>query len=194
MLIFSHSFFFYFLFFYSCYVYYYGILLDLNSDEWNNFTERKPPPPEDTQNEDTQNNHMHYVREWVSYRGQTLSRTGVQLISKSTILLTKRLFVYYFILMYAAIFSERNDVLQAGSRVTRLLRCGTESGLVISSIALSKFAFSSVLLESTSSTISNLDLNHLLLQINQEGMDHFHQKRCTIPTWVLLDVHKLLQT
>ncbi|KAH7686236.1 callose synthase protein [Dioscorea alata] len=39
-------------------------------DEWNNFMERKPKPLEDPQN-----THMHYVREWVSYRGQTLSRT-----------------------------------------------------------------------------------------------------------------------
>lgn len=43
------------------------------SDEWNNFLQKH-----NIKNENELKENMDFVRQWVSYRGQTLTRTGIQ--------------------------------------------------------------------------------------------------------------------
>lgn len=81
-----------------------------NLDEWKNFLERVDyhPKPEDSLREI-----MDDVRHWVSYRGQTLSRTGMQNINWITLACPKILPSFFSnnIWVSSALVSERDDVL-----------------------------------------------------------------------------------
>ena len=55
-----------------------------SSDEWSNFLERVGLPPLTDETEILNNEDLEdKLREWASFRGQTLSRTGVNLFLSS---------------------------------------------------------------------------------------------------------------